>query len=311
MNNNLEAKLTADFYSKLKYPGPNALTTYLWANYLKPYLKNKKFTFIDAGCGSGRHTAGMLDLYPNSKAICLDVSKNSLELAKELFKQKGHLNRVKFINQSFLNEIRLKNQVDLGLAIGTIHHTPNPSKALKNITKTLKPGGILGLMVYSDKSSQRRYEIKKAIKLLSLNKTLKNAEQAIVDYELKYEGFMDKNLRTIIRDIRNFLSHRIKVIMKIKSHGYLKDLSKSILVADTYLAPIDVSFDTQGIKKLLEKSNLEIIEFISRERMMDEKMLPRSWLKPWKKLDFWNKVQIMEIINPSPTSWSLICRKIK
>ena len=310
MSNNLEAKLTSDFYTKLKYPGPNALITYVWAKRLKPYLKNKKFTFLDAGCGSGRHTAGMLELYPNSKAICLDFSKSSIELAKELFKQKGYLNRVKFINQSFLSEIKIENKVDLGLAIGTIHHTPNPLKALKNISKTLKPGGILGLMVYSDRSSQRRYEIKKVIELLGLNKTLKVAEQAIVDYELKYDRFLDKSLRTIIRDIRNLLSHKIKVIMRIKSHGYEKSLLKSIIVADSYLTPIDVSFNTQDIKKLLEKNNLEILELLSLGRI-DEKVLPRSWIKPWKKLDFWNKVQIMEIINPSPTSWSLICRKPK
>ena len=75
------------------------------------------------------------------------------------------------------------------------------------------------------------------------------------------------------------------------------------MVADSYLAPIDVSFDTQGIKKLLETSNLEIINLLSLGRI-DEKILPKSQIKPWKKLDFWNKVQIMEIINPSPTSWS-------
>ena len=112
--------------------------------------------------------------------------------------------------------------MDLGLAIGTIHHTPNPSKALKNITNALKPGGILGLMVYSDRSSQKIYQIKKAIDILSLNKNLKIAEKAIVDYQFKYEGFMDKSLRTIISDIRNFLSHRIKVILKIKA----MDISK-------------------------------------------------------------------------------------
>ena len=108
MTKQLNEKLTADFYSKLKYPGPNALTTYLWANRLKPYIKKKKFIFLDAGCGSGRHTAGFLDLYPDSKAICLDVSKHSLDLARELFKRKGYLHRVNFINQSFLKKFHQK-----------------------------------------------------------------------------------------------------------------------------------------------------------------------------------------------------------
>ena len=47
------------------------------------------------------------------------------------------------------------------------------------------------------------------------------------------------------------------------------------MVADSYLAPIDVSFDTQGIKKLLETSNLEIINLLSLGRI-DEKILPKS-----------------------------------
>ena len=63
-----------DFYSVIRYPGPDALITYLWANRLKPYAPKGSFVFLDAGCGSGRHTAGMLDRFPRARAHCLDLS---------------------------------------------------------------------------------------------------------------------------------------------------------------------------------------------------------------------------------------------
>ena len=82
------------------------------------------------------------------------------------------------------------------------------------------------------------------------------------------------------------------------------------MISDSYLAPIDVSFDTLGLKKLIEEANLEVIEFLSLGRM-DKTLLPKSWIKPWDNLKFWQKVQVMEIVDPTPTSWSIICRKKK
>ena len=304
----IEDKRVADFYSKIQYPGPDSLITYLWAVRLKSYLPKTPFVLLDAGCGAGRHTAGFLDLYSNCTAVCLDAASDSLEAAETLFEKKGFSDRAGLLNQSYLEEITLDSPADCAIAIGTIHHCPNPKKALVNIVDALKPGGILGLMVYSDRSTQQRYEIKEAITLLGLTRSIEETGKAVRDYRAMYKGILDKTLRTVIRDVRNALSHRVKTLLGIRRHGYRPDLLSDVIVADGYLSPIDVSFNTMGLKELIECAHLEVVDFVGFGRM-DESLLPSSWREKWQHLDFWEKVRIMELIDPSPTSWSLICRK--
>lgn len=304
----LDEKLVADFYSKTQFPGPDALITYLWAQRLKPYLPDTPFTLLDAGCGTGRHTAGFLDLYPNCNAVCLDAAKTSLEAAASFFDMKKFSERVELINQSYLEPITLKSAPDFAIAIGTIHHCPDAKRALKNIVEALKPGGILGLMVYSERSARRRYEIKEAISLLGISDSIETTGNAIREYKAKYEGIFDRPFRTVARDFRNKVSHKIKTLLGIRRHGYRYDLLRDNLIADAYLSPIDIAFNTDGIRELVEAANVEVLEFVGHGRM-NEGLLPPSWLEPWHRLDYWGKVRILELLDPSPTSWSAICKK--
>ena len=145
---------------------------------------------------------------------------------------------------------------------------------------------------------------------MKLNKSINDTKVAVFDYERKYKSIFDKSILTLFLEIRSFLSHKIKTIFNIRSFCYKPSLSNEIMISDSYLAPIDVSFDTLGLKKLIEEANLEVIEFLSLGRM-DKTLLPKSWIKPWDNLKFWQKVQVMEIVDPAPTSWSIICRKKK
>lgn len=302
-------KLTKEFYAQIKYPGPNSLITYQWAQRLKPYIPSKEFLLLDAGCGAGRHTAGFLDLYPNCNAICLDISKPSLELAEALFKEKGFSNRVKILNQSFLNEISVDNLADCAISIGALHHSTDIIKSICNIKNALKPGGILGVMLYSKKSHYKRYMLKEAISILGLNKDLESAKVAVESFNKKYGSFFDKTIRTIYQDIRDNVSRKVKQILKISSYGNPTHISVSdAMFADAYLAPVDNAYDTFEVKEILEKANLEVLEFITLGNI-NKKHLPDTWVNSWEKLGFWEKVRVMELIDPLPRSWSIICKK--
>src|SRR5690554_5549799 len=107
----------AEFYALIRYPGPDALVTYLWANRLAGFVPDKPFTFLDAGCGTGRHSAGMLDRYPQARGYCIDLSAPSLQAASALLSAKGFSDRVEVWQASFLDPIRVPEPVDVALAI--------------------------------------------------------------------------------------------------------------------------------------------------------------------------------------------------
>ena len=296
------------FYATIRYPGPDALITYLWPNRLKPYLPLDKFLLLDAGCGAGRHTAGFLDLYPQCRVVSLDISKDSIAAARALCEAKSYSDRVDFINQSFTDPIILERKADAAIAIGTIHHCADPEGALVNIVNAVKPGGIVAFMVYSSRSAHRRYELKEVLAILEPGGDLDKVSELVWDYEKKYDGLLDRTPRQTFRQIRNALSHRLKLLLGRKAHGYETATSDKVMVADSYLSPIDAAFDTEGLRALLDRSGLEALKFIGLGRE-NEDLIPSSWRERWYALDPWQKRRVLELIDPVPTSWSVICRK--
>jgi SAM-dependent methyltransferase len=295
-----------DFYATLRYPGPDALITYLWANRLAPYVPQGPFTFLDAGCGSGRHTAGMLDRYKQAHAVCLDVSQPSLDAAAALLEAKGFAGRADLRKGSYLDAVDLPEPVDLALAIGTIHHCPDPAHALANIAAAVKPGGYVACMVYGSRGHLRRYELKEALGMLT--RDYRELERLHGSYESKYRSRLDQTPRMMLADMRNRASHRLSRLLGRKRHGYRAVLGGEQFLRDEMMNPIDVAFDTFGIRALVEGAGLTIVAMLGVGRH-DKSLLPRGWEAGWEKLDFWQRTRLSELIDPAPKSWSFIARR--
>ncbi len=122
--------------------------------------------FLDAGCGSGQYTAGMLLEYPYAQAKAIDISETSLGDSRLILRREGVEDRADILCQSFSEPLGWDQQFDFAIANGSIHHSPDPTKSLVNIAKALKPGGVLGCMIYSARSNARRYEIKEVLAIL-------------------------------------------------------------------------------------------------------------------------------------------------
>lgn len=296
-----------DFYSVLRYPGPKALVTYLWARRISSYLpSDRPVNLLDAGCGSGRHTAGILDIHKQARVIGLDVSAPSLAEASALCTQLGHADRVQFVQGSYLDPIELSEPVDGALAIGTIHHSSDPSRALKNIVATVRPGGFVAVMVYSIRSARRRYELKEALQIL--NPPRDRVTWYFHAYQRKYESWRDISPRATVKTLKNKLSLKIKKILGLKRHGYYAGLDSDLFRQDAMLNPIDTAFDAVQLQELIESAGLQETELLSFGKP-DPNKLPAEWGDLWSNLPFWDQVRIMELIDPMPQSWSFICRK--
>ncbi|XP_050213303.1 uncharacterized methyltransferase At1g78140, chloroplastic [Mercurialis annua] len=123
------------------FPGPEKEFE-LMKDYLKPVLGGK---IIDASCGSGLFSRLFAKSGLFSDVVALDYSENMLQQCfefikqdKEFFKEKLILVRADISRLPFLS-----GSVDAVHAGAAIHCWPSPPGATAEISRVLKPGGVL------------------------------------------------------------------------------------------------------------------------------------------------------------------------
>ncbi|HEY1286520.1 MAG TPA: methyltransferase domain-containing protein [Solirubrobacterales bacterium] len=92
---------------------------------------------IDAGCGSGRVTAELLDRLPEGRLLAVDASKSMIERARTRLGA-----RVSY-RVADLGELELGEQVDLVFSTATFHWIPDHQRLFQRLRKALRPGGLL------------------------------------------------------------------------------------------------------------------------------------------------------------------------
>jgi 2-polyprenyl-3-methyl-5-hydroxy-6-metoxy-1,4-benzoquinol methylase len=93
----------------------------------------KGASVIDIGCGYG----WLLDYFDQAEVVCgSDISEHALELARKRSPKRNY--KYGDIQESINFDLKF----DLVLAINVIEHLTQPEKAIKNISASLKPGGI-------------------------------------------------------------------------------------------------------------------------------------------------------------------------
>jgi len=299
----------ADFYALLKYPGPDALVTYVWATRLKPFLPSGKFRFLDAGCGSGRHSAGLLLRYPEASGIGIDISGPSLDEARALATAKNVAGRIEFRQASYSTPLAIQEMFDVALAIGTIHHSPDPAASLRNIAAKVKPGGLVAAMVYGARGHRRRYEIKEMLDLLG-HGDVELKRRLYESYRRRYETWLDQTPRQILKRARTRLSQwRHDLLGRSSDVGYRPDPRRSmVFFLDGFASPIDVAFEAPELERMLDGAGLTLEHMFTLGRA-DPSLLPDDWRPLWQALEPWQRIRVSELIDPAPASFSFIARK--
>jgi trans-aconitate 2-methyltransferase len=100
-------------------------------------------TAIDAGCGSGRLTAELLELLPEGRVIAIDRSANMVAEARENLAQFGNRVRVMEADVGHLSPADVSEQVDLIFSTATFHWVRDHAALFRGLYSVLKPGGLL------------------------------------------------------------------------------------------------------------------------------------------------------------------------
>ena len=98
-------------------------------------------TVLDAGCGTGRLTADLLERLPAGRVIALDTSANTLEVAKrELGPRFG--DRVRYVRADLqtIDPATVGEPVDAIFSTATFHWVPDHDRLFAGLQSVLKPG---------------------------------------------------------------------------------------------------------------------------------------------------------------------------
>lgn len=100
-------------------------------------------TVLDAGCGSGRLTAELLELVPEGRVIAVDRSANMLAEARANLTRFS--DRVSFVQADIgtLTPEQVGGPVDLVFSTATFHWILDHPRLFRALFQVLKPGGLL------------------------------------------------------------------------------------------------------------------------------------------------------------------------
>lgn len=140
----------AQHYEDMRYRFLHSRRYHLW--WTAEMLKGTKDTglWLDLGCGTGWNLSVLQLLGHKRKAIGIDLSDGMLRFAraKNLKVIRGDAQQLPFRDASF----------DGVLAKGVLHHLPDVEKAVAEITRVLKPGGMT-IMVDPNPSLLRKFQL--------------------------------------------------------------------------------------------------------------------------------------------------------
>ena len=94
-------------------------------------------TVLDAGCGSGRVTALLLERLPEGRLVGIDGSSSMISAAREALGDRAEL------REDDLAELDLHEEFDLVYSNAVFHWIPDHENLFRRLHAALKPGGRL------------------------------------------------------------------------------------------------------------------------------------------------------------------------
>ncbi len=113
------------------------------ASFFKPYLRSG-MQLLDCGCGPGTITLGLANLVVPGTVTGVDAESSQLSIARENAATQK-ISNIKFLVGSVYELPCAKDSFDAAFSHAMLEHLQEPLKAVKELFRVLKPGGILGV----------------------------------------------------------------------------------------------------------------------------------------------------------------------
>ena len=168
----------------------------------KKFLKNKK-TILEAGCGLARDSRLFARINSKAKIYACDQSKKAIKIAK---RDNINYDNIYYFKQDITKKFKINFKFDFISCDQVLHHTPNPSKTLKNLYSLLKKGGYFNFFVCKKKNLYREFiddhimnyfSNKKPSELWKFSKQVTLFAKSLHDLKIKNIKFKNKYYENI------------------------------------------------------------------------------------------------------------------
>lgn len=96
---------------------------------------------LDAGCGTGRDLAALLERWPAVRAIGVDASEGMLDVARERLAQYG--DRVQLVHANLGSPLPLEEPVDAVMSVAAFHWVSDHDALFRHLAAVMRPGARL------------------------------------------------------------------------------------------------------------------------------------------------------------------------
>lgn len=192
------------------------------------YFKGRKI--LDCGCGAGRFTYVLSTLRPK-KIFGIDLSKENINLARKIFKNK----KISFKTGNNLKIPFKSENFDFVYSSGVVHHTQNMKKAIKELFRVCKKGGLIYLYVYGKGGIywDARKKMNKLMKKIPQNYTQKFLDMMFMPRErLMFldNWYVSHEIYSYDKQMKKFLSSFKPNFIKRMREGAPHDFSTGLSI---------------------------------------------------------------------------------
>lgn len=96
---------------------------------------------LDAGCGTGRDTEGLLDRLPRGQVVAVDASARMLDQLRE--RLAGRLDRVEVVRADLTEPLPFEGEVDAVFSVAAFHWIEDHAALFASLAARMRPGGRL------------------------------------------------------------------------------------------------------------------------------------------------------------------------
>ncbi|MFC4031389.1 class I SAM-dependent methyltransferase [Streptomyces polygonati] len=96
---------------------------------------------LDAGCGTGRDTEGLLDLLPQGRVVAVDASVRMLDQLRS--RLAGRLDRVEVVRADLTRPLPFEGEVDAVFSVAAFHWIEDHAALFGSLASRMRPGARL------------------------------------------------------------------------------------------------------------------------------------------------------------------------
>ncbi len=189
-----------------------------------------------AGCATGHIPIKVCKKYPSSSVTSIDLSLSSLAYGLRKAREMK-VENLEFKHGDILELENLKQQFDIIISSGVLHHMKNPEAGWQVLADILKPGGLMKIGLYSELERQH----------------ITDCRQYIVDHKIPDTSEGIRQIRKIIAGLPE--GHAFRKVMPFN------DFYSTSMMRDLLFHVQEQCFTIPRIAKALNDFDLEFLSF--------------------------------------------------